>query len=80
MYSLLGAAKLNGQNPEAYLREVLTRLNGLRRIIPTPTDRSQWTRLQISWLTSLKEYPSVTYCHAYGTVLAYCWISASDIG
>jgi hypothetical protein len=25
-YSLLGTAKLNGQNPEAYLREVLTRL------------------------------------------------------
>ena len=26
IYSLLGTAKLNGHNPEAFLREVLTRL------------------------------------------------------
>ena len=26
MYSLLGSAKLNGHNPEAFLREVLTRI------------------------------------------------------
>ena len=39
MYSLLGTAKLNGQNPEAYLREVLTRLadhpiNRINELLP----------------------------------------------
>ncbi len=29
MYSLLGSAKLNGHNPEAFLREVLTRIADL---------------------------------------------------
>ena len=39
IYSLIGAAKLNGIDPEAYLREVLTRLadlpvNGDNELLP----------------------------------------------
>jgi transposase len=39
IYSLLGTAKLNGHNPEAFLREVLTRLadhpiNRIHELLP----------------------------------------------
>ncbi len=50
MYSLLGTAKLNGYNPEAFLREVLTRIadhpiNPISELLPWHLQAAQTTPL-----------------------------------
>ena len=50
MYSLLGTAKLNGHNPEAFLREVLTRIadhpiNQINELLPWQLQAAHTTPL-----------------------------------